>query len=110
MSATVVPNRETIALAHRLLAATVREDCGAEAAILHLDALQPDQWPALVGLLLDAAHGKTIAPPERLRASSCRDCEREHAGRPSWHGLCRSCYDRHRYAGTLSQFQARGAA
>jgi hypothetical protein len=100
---TVVPTRATVVLAHRLLTATVREDSGAEAAILHLDELWPDQYAALVGLLLDAANGKVIAPPERRRATHCHDCNLEHVGH-SWRGLCKRCYDRHRNAGTLGQF------
>jgi len=106
MSVTVVPTRATAALAVRMVATARREGSGAEAAILHLDDTSPDQIAALVACLLDIAAGRDrprMAPaPDR-----CGDCETPVAGRQTWRGLCRACYDRHRYAGTVNQFPPR---
>lgn len=104
MNWTVVPTRATARLAATMMATARREESGAEAAILHLDDLWPDQYPALVGLLLDAAVGRIVEVPELRTPDNCPACEVSHEGAQSWRGLCRSCYDRHRYAGTLDQF------
>jgi hypothetical protein len=73
-----------------------REDhSGADAAILHLDDLFPDQYAALVALLCDAA--------ARTLVDGCEDCGGE-LGHGAARGLCRRCYDRHHKAGTLGRY------
>jgi hypothetical protein len=106
MTATVVPTRATCALAARMIETARKEDhSGADAAILFLDELHPDQSAALVALLCDAAAGRAFNVPGRVVApGECADCRKDVREKQTWRGLCRNCYDRHRYAQTLGQF------
>ena len=82
MTSTVVPTRSTGLLASAMIATARREGSGAEAVILHLDDVAPEQMAALVGLLLDAASC----------AVACRECLQ---WRPICaKGMCSTCYQR----------------
>jgi hypothetical protein len=91
---TVVPTRATARLAAAMIRTAIREESGAEAAILHLDDLFPDQYAALVGLLLDAASDGAMqtpdSPPRRQprACDTCKDTTMELVK-----GKCRRCYE-----------------
>jgi len=89
VSATVVPTKQTVELARAMIAEARRQESGAEAVILRYDDCRPEQVPALVGLLLEAAK-------ECKCVRSCAECGRDKriAGR----GLCWACYSRARKA------------
>ena len=101
----VVPTRQTAALAAAMIASARREGSGAEAVILHLDNLAPGQGAALVGLLLDACVGRSgVIEPWRFDdTDECLDCRTPHPV-PQRRGLCTSCYQRHTRNGTVVSF------
>lgn len=107
---TVVPTWET----RRAAAAAItraRRDDGFAAALEFIPKVAPDQRVAFVAVLLQAcknsAVATTIEPSSALGGfprTVCRDCCGDRTQSVGGRGLCRSCYDHHRYAGTLSQF------
>ena len=117
MTSSVVPTRATAVLAATMIATARREGSGAEAVILHLDDLFPDQYVALVGLLLNAVAEALprpaplrLEPPKpkvrsdekRRRRGACAACD---VDRPlQARGLCSTCYQRHRYRDELDRF------
>jgi hypothetical protein len=91
---------------------TARHETPADAVIEHLGDLRQSQIPALIGLLLraaaedpDAVAKLTSSAPQR-KPGQCADCHKRIKG-PARRGLCRPCYDRNRYDGTIDRFAAK---
>jgi len=95
VTATVVPTKATVELARAMIAEAKRQESGAEAVILHYDDCQPEQVPALVGLLLEAAKEPRVAIQQVVCSKCVRPCaECGLEKRITARGMCSACYQR----------------
>lgn len=100
----IVPTPATARIA-KLAIADARRKSSGDSVLRWLPEVDPDQQPAFLGLVLKVAATTPARFIEKAirQGAACLDCG---GGRDvqSSRGLCKPCYDHHRYAGTLEEF------
>jgi uncharacterized protein (DUF169 family) len=95
----VVPSASTVRVVQNMLLAA-RKSNGADAAMLHTYDVHPDQFPALVGVLLKAvlaAEGDRVVTLTTSPTTVCAECAITVSFTQRLRlGLCPGCYRRAR--------------